>query len=268
MTERARIVIGADGRNSLVARSVGAPTYDAEPALTCAYYTYWSGVAVDGVELYPRPGRMIVASPTNDGRVVMIVVLAATSEFHEVRADIEGHFQAALELAPGLAERIRAARARSASAARPILPNFFRRPYGDGWALVGDAGYHKDPILALGISDAFRDAELLAEAVDAGLTGRRPLGRGARRLRAPRATSSPRRATSRTLEFARLQAPAAGAADAVRRAPRRPGADEPALRHLRRDGGEGGVLLAGEPGTHPRPRHGGRRRSAASGRRR
>src|SRR5262249_45345115 len=55
------------------------------------------------------------------------------------------------------------------------LPNFFRRPYGPGWALVGDAGYHRDPITAFGISDAFRDAELLAEAVAAGLSGRRLL---------------------------------------------------------------------------------------------
>ncbi|MDQ4098924.1 MAG: NAD(P)/FAD-dependent oxidoreductase, partial [Chloroflexota bacterium] len=55
------------------------------------------------------------------------------------------------------------------------LPNFFRKPYGPGWALVGDAGYHRDPIPARGISDAFRDAELLAEAIDAGFSGRRPL---------------------------------------------------------------------------------------------
>ena len=55
------------------------------------------------------------------------------------------------------------------------LPNFYRKPYGRGWALVGDAGYHKDPYLAQGISDAFRDAELLAEAIDLGLSGRREL---------------------------------------------------------------------------------------------
>jgi hypothetical protein len=55
------------------------------------------------------------------------------------------------------------------------LPNFFRKPYGPGWALVGDAGYHKDPITARGISDAFRDAELLAEAIDAGFFGSHPL---------------------------------------------------------------------------------------------
>jgi 2-polyprenyl-6-methoxyphenol hydroxylase-like FAD-dependent oxidoreductase len=55
------------------------------------------------------------------------------------------------------------------------VPNFLRKPYGPGWALVGDAGYHKDPVTAQGISDAFRSAELLAEAIDAGFSGRQPL---------------------------------------------------------------------------------------------
>jgi flavin-dependent dehydrogenase len=54
-------------------------------------------------------------------------------------------------------------------------PNFFRRPYGPGWALVGDAGYHRDFITGLGITDAFRDTELLTDAIDDGFSGRRPL---------------------------------------------------------------------------------------------
>jgi 2-polyprenyl-6-methoxyphenol hydroxylase-like FAD-dependent oxidoreductase len=52
-------------------------------------------------------------------------------------------------------------------------PHFLRKPYGPGWALVGDAGCHKDPYLALGICDAFRDAEWLSDAIDDGLSGRR-----------------------------------------------------------------------------------------------
>jgi 2-polyprenyl-6-methoxyphenol hydroxylase-like FAD-dependent oxidoreductase len=55
------------------------------------------------------------------------------------------------------------------------LPNFYRKPYGPGWALVGDAGVHKDPFLALGVCDAFRDAELLASAIDEGLSGKQPV---------------------------------------------------------------------------------------------
>jgi 2-polyprenyl-6-methoxyphenol hydroxylase-like FAD-dependent oxidoreductase len=106
--ERAPIVIGADGRNSIVARAAGARLYNVRPTLTCAYYTYWTGVEMDGVELYPRPGRMIVASPTHDGRVVTIV-LWPQAEFPSVRADIEGSFHRAVALAPSLAERLRGA---------------------------------------------------------------------------------------------------------------------------------------------------------------
>ena len=165
--ERARMVIGADGRHSLVARAVKAAEYNVEPPLTCAYYTYWSGVEMPGVELYPREGLMIVASPTHDGRVVTIV-LWSRDQFERVRSDIEGSFHRALQQAPGLAERLRGATREERFRGTLQAPNRFRRPYGRGWALVGDAGFHKDPILALGISDAFRDAELLAEAIDGG----------------------------------------------------------------------------------------------------
>jgi 2-polyprenyl-6-methoxyphenol hydroxylase-like FAD-dependent oxidoreductase len=205
VTERARIVIGADGRNSLVARGVQAPVYDAEHALTCAYYTYWSGVDMEGAELYPRPDRMIVASPTNDDQVVSIVFWPH-AEFPRVRADIEGHFLRALELAPGLRERVRAATRTDRFRGTSQLPNFHRRPYGEGWALVGDAGYHKHPILALGISDAFRDAELLADAVDAGLAGRSELEPALAAYEARRNESAAPGYAS-TLDFARLQPP-------------------------------------------------------------
>jgi flavin-dependent dehydrogenase len=174
VTEEARIVIGADGLRSLVARAVQAATYHERPALTCAYYTYWSDVPVADAELYPRPERMIIAAPTNDGQIFTIVYWPHAA-FHEVRADIEGHFLQALSLVPQLAERIRNGKRTERFRGTADLPNFYRKPYGPGWALVGDAGYHKDPITALGITDAFRDAELLAEAIDEGLSGRRPL---------------------------------------------------------------------------------------------
>ena len=207
VTERATIVIGADGLNSLVARSVEAPIYDARPTLTCAYYTYWDGVEMDGVELYPRPGRMIVASPTNDGQVVTIVFWPS-GDFQRVRADIERSFRDALELAPGLAERVRGGTRSDRFRGTGRLPNHFRKPHGAGWALVGDAGYHKDPILALGITDAFRDAELLAAALDAGLSGRRSLALELARYERLRNEHAAHGFAS-TLEFARLGAPRA-----------------------------------------------------------
>lgn len=174
VTERAPIVIGADGLHSLIARHAQAATYNERPAFTCAYYTYWSDVPIEGAELYPRPDRMIIAAPTNDGQT-MTIVYWPNAAFHHVRSDIEGHFMQALDLVPSLAERVRSGKRSERFRGTADLPNFYRKPYGPGWALVGDAGYHKDPITAQGMSDAFRDAELLAEALDAGFAGRRSI---------------------------------------------------------------------------------------------
>lgn len=76
-------------------------------------------------------------------------------------------------MVPGLAERVSAGKREERFLGTADLPNFMRKPYGPGWALVGDAGDHKYPITARGISDAFRDAELLANAVDEALSGQR-----------------------------------------------------------------------------------------------
>jgi flavin-dependent dehydrogenase len=174
VTEQARIVIGADGLHSLVARQVEAPTYHAKPALSCAYYSYWSGVPLDGVEFYPREHRGFGVLPTHQG-LTCIIVGWPHAEFHAYRDDIEGNFLKTLELAPTFAERVRQGKREERFTGTADVPNFFRKPYGLGWALVGDAGYHKDPITAQGISDAFRDAELVAEAVDVGLSEKRPM---------------------------------------------------------------------------------------------
>jgi flavin-dependent dehydrogenase len=168
-TEYARIVIGADGIRSMVARAVDAPVYNVRPVYSCAYYTYWENLPVQGAELYTRPDRMLVAGPTNDGQT-LVISYWPIADFQKVRSDIEGHFMKSLELAPGLAERARAGKRAERFRGTADLQNFYRRPYGPGWALVGDAGYHKDPITAQGITDAFRDAELLANAIDAGFS--------------------------------------------------------------------------------------------------
>ena len=175
VTERGRLIIGADGRNSRLARAVQAPVYEATPALACWYFSYWSDVPHrDGVEIYGRTRNAIFAHPTSDG-LFAVFVGWPIEEFHRVRSDIEGNFLVALRQVPELAERVRSGRRAERFYGTSDVPNFFRKPYGPGWALVGDAGCHKDPYLALGICDAFRDSELLAEAIDEGLTGRRPL---------------------------------------------------------------------------------------------
>ncbi len=174
VTEKAGIVIGADGMRSIVAQTVQAPMYNKRPTRTCVYFAYWSGMPVEGCEMYVREQRSIFAFPTNDD-LTCIAMEWPVQEFQTFRADLEGNFLRTLALVPSLAERVQAGRREERFMGSGDLPNFYRKPYGPGWALVGDAGYHKDPYLAQGISDAFRDAELVTEAIDAGLSGRRGL---------------------------------------------------------------------------------------------
>lgn len=169
--ERARVVVGADGRNSLIAKAVGPEQYNVKPKLQWAYYTFWSGLPVEGLETVVRPDRGWGAIPTNDGLTVIIVGWPH-AEAAAFKADIEGNYLKTFELAPEFAERVRGAK-REERFTGGGVPNFLRKPFGPGWALVGDAGYTKDPITAQGISDAFRDAELCAAALDQTFTGER-----------------------------------------------------------------------------------------------
>lgn len=173
MEERARIVIGADGRHSCVAQAVTPPQYHEKPPLLAGYYSYWSGLPMHGrFETYIRPNRGCAAFQTHDGLTIVIAGWPY-AEFDANKREVERHYLAVLDLAPEFAARTRAAR-RETPIAGAAVPNFFRKPYGDGWALVGDAGYNKDPITAQGITDAFRDAERLATALDEAFRGTQP----------------------------------------------------------------------------------------------
>jgi flavin-dependent dehydrogenase len=169
--DRARVVIGADGRNSLVARAMEPAHYRDKPRLMQAYYTYWADLDVTGFHQYVRPYRGWGAAPTNDG-LTMLVVGWPAAEAEAYRADPEANYLATLDAAPEFAERVRAATRVDRFTAASV-PNYFRVPFGPGWALVGDAGYNRDPITAQGISDAFLDAERCTDALDDALSGRR-----------------------------------------------------------------------------------------------
>ena len=174
VVEKARIVIGADGLHSRVARAVQPREYHVHPSLECAYYTYWSGVRLDGFEIHRANRRMVFAAPTNDG-LVCVGVAWPIAEWSTYKASFETNYLATIDRAGGLGERIRSGKREERFVGTATLPNYYRRPFGAGWALVGDAGFHKDPTTASGISDAFRDAELLASAIDDGFTGREEL---------------------------------------------------------------------------------------------
>lgn len=172
--EKARITIGADGMFSMVARSVQAPEYSSKPALEGSWYAYWSGVKMKGWHLWLRPQRVIFAYNTNDN-LALIGVAFAARDLPTVRTNLEPHYhQVIQEFAPDLAEDLKKGR-RETRFVGGAIPGHVRKPYGPGWALVGDAGYQKDPCTASGITDALGSAEWLAEAIDAGFSGRQPL---------------------------------------------------------------------------------------------
>ena len=174
VTELARVVIGADGRYSLVADAVDAQEYNEKPQLQVSYYSYWSGLPMSGrFETALRRGRGYAAWPTNDD-LTLVIAGRPIDEFDAVRKDIEATYLETLEIAPAFADRVRGAK-REERFVGTAVRGYFRKPFGPGWALVGDAGYNKDFITAQGIHDAFRDAELCATALDEALEGRRSL---------------------------------------------------------------------------------------------
>jgi flavin-dependent dehydrogenase len=181
VTEHARVVVGADGRHSLLAKAVQPEAYNERRSHLAMYYAYWSNLPSGGFDTFIRAEhrRGWAAIPTHDDLTVLPFGWPV-EEFHANRGDIEGNFLKAMELAPEFAERIRGATRESKFIGSAELPGYFRKPYGPGWALVGDAGYHKNPITAMGINDAFRDAELVARAIDDDIAGRRPYEEGMR----------------------------------------------------------------------------------------
>jgi flavin-dependent dehydrogenase len=166
--ERATLVVGADGLTSGVAEAVSAGLERSHPSLTCGFYAYWEGVPTDGVEFYLRHGRDVLVFPTHDN-LTCIWVGRTNGEWPAYKADIETVYLAGLD-AP-LLDRVRAGQRATAFKGTHRLPNRYHRCWGEGWALVGDAAYHRDPLTGMGIGDAFLGADLLAEAIDAGLAG-------------------------------------------------------------------------------------------------
>jgi menaquinone-9 beta-reductase len=165
----AAIVVGADGVRSRVARLVGAPIERTGRNATAVVYGHVAGLALDGYHWFYGPGVSAGAIPTNDGRTCVFVALPPARFREELSGGIEPLYRRVLaEAAPEVAPAVSRARLDAKLRPFPGIPGFFRRAWGPGWALVGDAGYFKDPLTAHGITDALRDAELLARAVVAG----------------------------------------------------------------------------------------------------
>ncbi len=166
---RAGTVVGADGLRSIVRSLVGAPVTRQGRHASAVLYGYWSGLEADGYCWHWGRAAAAGTIPTNGGQVLVYAGLSSRRFAEETRSGVPGAYRRILgEAAPELAARLAEATLVGTLHGFPGHPGYLRRPWGPGWALVGDAAYFKDPITAHGISDALRDAELLARAVEAG----------------------------------------------------------------------------------------------------
>jgi len=168
--EKARLVVGADGKHSILARAVAASKYYERGILSTAYYAYWAGLTMNSGETYSRHRRAVGVWPTNAGLTVTFIA-APIEESPAFKADPERQCMKTLDMAGDLGHRVRNATRVGVFRGTSDLPNFFRKPYGPGWALVGDAGHVMDPISGQGISQALCDAELLSKSISLAFAG-------------------------------------------------------------------------------------------------
>jgi flavin-dependent dehydrogenase len=162
----ASILIGADGRHSTVAEAVGAQKYWVSQHRSAAIYCYFGGLNDEGFRWYYRPGVSVGAIPTNDNASCVFASVSTARFRGELQVGAEQLFKSIVsETSADFAAEIARATLRGRLRGFPGEHGYFRQSFGPGWALVGDAAYFKDPITAHGITDALRDAELLARAV-------------------------------------------------------------------------------------------------------
>jgi flavin-dependent dehydrogenase len=168
---QARFVVGADGLRSRVARAVGARIVENRSDGGAAQYAYYGGIPWSGIELIASDRALTGVFPTHHGEAC-VWICSPSEDAHEARrraSSREEAFTAHLRrTAPELAQRLTMAQRTSPVTGMLRMPNILRQAHGPGWALVGDAGYHRDAVTGHGISDAYRDAELLADALHNG----------------------------------------------------------------------------------------------------
>ncbi|MBK0398543.1 FAD-dependent monooxygenase [Limibaculum sp. M0105] len=163
--EHSALVIGADGRQSTLAGLVGSRLLSATENSSAGIFGYFPGIPDRGYRWYFRPGAHMAVIPTNDGAHCVCAFVPRARYRDVVGTDAEaGHRRLVASFDPGIGEAV-AGNAEIELRRYVGAPGHMRQAHGPGWALVGDAGYFKDPITAHGITDALRDAELLAEAV-------------------------------------------------------------------------------------------------------
>jgi len=169
----ARLVVGADGRNSTVAKLTGARKYHVVPSERFAYWGFFEGTDADPepeIVFHHWDGRVVIACPADSG-LYQVIVIPDNRLLSQFRADLERAFTDHAHACAPVAEKLNSARRVGKLLGIIGWESFFRESAGPGWALVGDAGQFKDPTPGQGMTDAFRQAEAMAPAIAAHIGG-------------------------------------------------------------------------------------------------
>jgi 2-polyprenyl-6-methoxyphenol hydroxylase-like FAD-dependent oxidoreductase len=172
----ARVVVGADGFYSQVARLVGAPYENYQDVKRAMYYTYFRGLDPlpgPAAEHHFRGNHLVYVFPT-DGDLTLTAATVPLSDFGEFKHSPDERLMAELESLPDLAPRLRRAEQTAPTRGAGNIPCYQRVPYGPGWALVGDAAQVMDPWSGQGIDHASTHATMLAGALADWLDGKNP----------------------------------------------------------------------------------------------
>lgn len=165
----AELVVGADGRNSLVAKSVGAKEYLAYPAGRIPIWGYFAtGPREPRLHIARRDNLAFLASPTDSG-LYMAAVAIDHRQAAEFLRDRETNYRNALSSWPELDDLVRGTRRDGPLRVMTHWHSYFRESAGPGWALLGDAGHFKDFTPGQGISDALCQAKSLSSAISTSL---------------------------------------------------------------------------------------------------
>jgi len=170
---RAKVVVGADGFYSQVAKLVESEVETFVPVQRAMYFTYFKNLMpreIPTAEHYFRGDHLTYVFPTDDN-LTLIAVTVPISEFNDFRRDPQGSFYSSLENISSLGPRMEASEQVAPIKGAGNIPSYQRVPYGPGWALVGDAAQVMDPWSGQGIDHASTHAVMLAEALDEWLTG-------------------------------------------------------------------------------------------------
>ena len=163
----ARLVVGADGRNSTVAKLTGARKYHVVASQRFAYWGFFEGADAGRepeIVYHHWDGRVVIALPADSG-LYEVIVIPEQRLLPQFRADLERAFMDQARACPPVADKLSGARRAGKLLGIVRFESYFRESAGPGWALVGDAGQFKDPTPGQGMTDAFRQAAAMALAV-------------------------------------------------------------------------------------------------------